>query len=168
MEKSSLKIAFFGVLGTVFVVIVFLLVLLFGALPWHNLTLFRIERAFASAVSHPHESTRIGQYSYVGTIYESGDSGCHFYVGEIRETTLPHDSIAKIYKPLGVSLFGYAQHLPAHVIFLENLPSLLTDKPIEAWMAEYLDKHSATAPAAYLVYVAQHTYSSLGDYRCWD
>lgn len=168
MEKSSLKIAFFGVLGAIFAVIVFLLALLFGALPWHNLTLFRMERAFASAVFHPHESTRIGRHSYVGTIYESGDRGCHFYVGEVRETTLPHDIIAKIYKPLGVSLFGYAQHLPVHVVFMEDLPSLLIDKPVEEWMAEYLDKQDTTAPTAYIVYVEQHTPSSFGDYRCWD
>lgn len=157
MKKSSLKIAFFGTLGAVLAVIVFLLALLFGALPWHNLTLFRMERAFASAVFHPHESTRIGRHSYVGTIYESGDRGCHFYVGEVRETTLSHDIIAKIYKPL-----------PVHVVFMEDVPSLLIDKPVEEWIAEYLDKQDATAPTAYIVYVEQHTSSSLGDYRCWD
>lgn len=168
MKKCSLKTALFGVLGVVFGAIAFLLTLLFGALPWHNLTLFRMERAFASTVFHPHESTRIGRYSYVGTIYESGDSGCHFYVGEMRETTLPHDSIVKIYKQLGVSLFGYTQRLPTHVVFMEDLPSLLIDKPVEEWMAEYLDKQGATAPTAYIVYIVQHTHSSLGDYRCWD
>lgn len=168
MKKSLLKTGLFGALGTVFALIAILFVLLFGSLPWNNLTLFRMERAFASTVFHPHESTRIKRHSYVGTIYESGDSGCHFYVGEIRETTLPHDSIEKIYKPLGVSLFGYAQRLPTHVVFMEDFPSLLIDKPVEEWMAKYLDKQSTIAPTVYIVYVAQHTHSSLGDYRCWD
>lgn len=168
MKKSLLKIAFFSVLCAIFGVIVFLVALLFGTLQWHNLTLFRMERAFASTIFHPHESMRIGRYSYVGTIYESGDSGCHFYVGEIRTTSLSRDTIARIYKPTGISLFGYAQRFPTHVVFMEDFPSLLIDGPVEEWMVEYLKKRSAIAPTAYIVYVEQHMYSSFGDYRCLD
>lgn len=120
----------------------------------------------AQSIQHTHSTSTIG--AYAGTIFESGDSGCHFYVGEIRTTSLPRDTIERIYKPTGVSLFGFAQRLPAHVVFMEDVPSLLIDKPVEEWMIEYLDKRGATAPTAYVVYVAQHTHSSFGDYRCLD
>jgi len=167
MNKNLYKGIFFSMFGIIGVITIVLSVFLSGTIPWHNGILRHMESRFLS-IDHPVESSFIERYSYLGTIYESGNSGCYFYVGEIRETTLPKEELAQIYEQVKVTLFGYSEVFAVRVAFAEDWPSLIMDQPIYEWLEKHQESDINTADLVYVVYITRNDRSWFGDYRCWD
>lgn len=129
MKKNQYRVILLSVLGGIGAILVTFLAFPFGTVPWHNGMLWRMENSFAS-ITHPVESALIRQHAYLGTIYESGNSGCYFYAGEMRETSLSREKLTQAYEPIRVTMFGYIEPITVRIVFEEDWPSLAMDLPI--------------------------------------
>lgn len=171
MNKNPYKGILLSILGSVgvmtVVLAVALAVFLSGTIPWHSGVLWHMQSRFTS-ITHPVESAFIEKYSYVGTIYESGNSGCYFYAGEMRETSLHREDLVRMYEQVKVYLSGYGESFVVRVVFADDWPSLAMDQPIYEWIEKRQESDIVTAGLVYVVYITRNDQSWFGDYRCWD
>lgn len=156
-------------------VVTFILVLSFAfigtSIMAHDFKLWRMEQAFRFAMEHPFASVLVQRDSYVGTLYESGDDHCNFFVGEIRTARVPKEKIVQkyTYRDAALDVFGFARNISIQVSFMDEWPSLRLDKPIYQWMKQYIQQFDTeTEDVAYVVYAADYRNPPWGDYRCWD
>lgn len=136
--------------------------LFFATMPFHDLYLSRMDRAFQS-IEHPLGSKRLEQYVFFGSRY-TDTSECTYAIGQMYSASLSREETVQAYKNVSAGIFG-----PVNVEIIEKGASLPLDNPADAWLTEFLPKKSSdTSDTLYLVYVYQPGQSWLGDIRCYD
>lgn len=136
--------------------------LFFATMPFHDLYLSRMNRAFQS-IEHPHGSKELEQYIFFGSRY-TDISECTYAIGQMYSAPLSREEIMRAYENAPVESFG-----PVRVEIVGKETSLPLDNPADAWISEFLSKkYSATSDTYYLVYLYELGQSWLGDIRCYD
>jgi len=169
MSTSVFKKVIVEILCAILLLITIILSLFYGAVPMHNLSLWRMQHALTSSIPHPSETVSIEQRLFIGTRYIN-ESECTYSVGEFRSTSLPREVLLEKYKNLSVDLFGFAYNMSVHVIVMDNDASLPLDEPADEWLHDFLSRidSSSSDITYYLVYLYEKGRSSLGDYRCYE
>lgn len=141
----------------------------YATVPIHNLSLWRMERALKSSISHPIDTKIIEQRSFLGTRY-TDISECTYAVGEFRSTSLPQEVLLEKYKNLTVDIVDFSYNMPVNVIIVDNEASLSLDNPADDWLHDFPESVdlSSSNITYYLIYLYEEGRSSLGDYRCYE
>jgi len=166
---SSFKKMIVEIVCAIFLFLITILGPFYVTVPMHNLSLWRMERALASSISHPIDAKIIEQHSFLGTRY-TNTSECTYAVGEFRLTSLPREVLLEKYKNLTVDIGGFSYNMPVNVVIVDNEASLPLDNPADAWLHDFLENLdlSSSNITYYLIYLYEEGRSSLGDYRCYE
>lgn len=139
----------------------------YSMIPWHNLTLWRMNTALHYSVSHPTDSKLMEPYSFLGTRY-TNTSECTYTVGEIRSTSFSVDQVLGQYENKTVHLLGFGQPSPVRIAILDDDPGLPLTEPSEEWAYDFIERIGVSSPGKtyYLVYLYEPGRSWFGDSRC--
>ena len=136
--------------------------LFYATMPFHDLYLSRMNRAFQS-IENPRGSKELEHHVFFGSRY-TDTSECTYAIGRIYSAPLSRDEIIRAYNNASAGSL-----VPVKVEIIEKGTSLPLDNPADAWIAEFLSKKSSNiSETYYLVYVYQPGQSWLGDTRCYD
>lgn len=165
--RISLWICF--ILVGIFLSFILLIIGLFYIMiPWHDFTLWRLERILFSQIQHPPNSHLIERKTFLGSRYTDTEE-CTYAIGEFRTTPLSRDALLDAYTD-NTNIFSFAGNLPIHVVVIENNTSLPLDNPADAWITNFKQNVSQSTPdiTYYLVYLYEPGKPWWGDIRCYE
>lgn len=148
--------------------LVFICGLFFGAQPWNNLTLWRMERALASA-AHPPTSSVVESKTVFGSEYtDSWD--CNYFVGQLRKTVLSPSDVLSAYRGHTITLFPFTRDLQIQVAFVDEETSLPLGHPVDTWELDVHNRIKGTTQTEtyYIVFLFEENRRGLGDARCYE
>ncbi len=156
-------------LGIVFLFTAIIGSVFFVTIPFHTVSLWRMERAVSLSVPHPAETSVVERFSFLGSRYID-DSECTYATGEIRSTHLSKQELLTQYENTTISLFGFARHMPVFVVIADEHTSLPLGEPAGDWIYDFVERidTNVTDTIYYLVYLYEIGRSDLGDYRCLE
>lgn len=148
-------------------------------IPSNNAILSRFQKRFNSEVAHPIGSKELEDFSLVG-LFGNGNH-CDFWVGQVRQSSLPQDTIKKHYSQFKifaaapeklVSFSGEPKgeyYNDLTVVFLDDRKNekLIDIDYLEATLlAAEINISQYRGRNTYLVYVFDGDYTPNGDPRC--
>ena len=150
------------------VLIVFIAGLFLGAVPVHDITLSRMERALVSSVSHPPNSQLVTQRTAIGSTYIDSEE-CNYFSAQLRTSSLSPEDIVQAYRGASVSLFGFTRPMPVRVVMYKDRESLPLGHPAELVFSDSLAPlPSNRHDTLYGVYLLEEKRLWFGDYRCHE
>lgn len=153
----------FGVV--VSVPVLFFLVSTFGAMPFNNFYLHKVEN-FYKTIKHPDDSQRVIRMKEVG--HYGNSNVCDFLVGDFRTTALTIEALKTWYGDAYPELFSSdlaAPYLEVSAIEGDTCPGNYGTM-CRMWVEKSNVQKSPEAETLYLVAYADHSYSAFGDIRC--
>ena len=137
--------------------------------PLHTLSLWRMERAVASSIQHPAETSLVERFSFLGSRYID-DAECTYAVGEIRSTNLSIQELLSRYENNTVSIFGFTRRMPVYVLIIDEETLTPIGEPTRDWIDDFVERFNTNEADIiyYLVYLYEPGRSDIGDYRCLE
>lgn len=153
-------------IGIIFLFIAIIGSVFFVTIPFHTMSLWRMEQAVSFSIPHPTETSVVESFSFLGSRYID-DSECTYATGEIRSTYLSKQELLARYKNITINLFGFARHIPVFVVIVDEHTSLPLGEPAGDWIYDFVQRvdTSTTDTTYYLVYLYETGRSDLGDHR---
>lgn len=138
-------------------------------IPWHDLTLWRMERALASSSVHPLNSHVLAQRTFLGSRYTDTEE-CTYVVGQFRSTSLSPNDVLQAYKGASANLFNLTDNPLIYTIIIKEDTSLPLDNPADEWIVEFQEGGGPSTPSLtyYLVYLYEKGKPWWGDIRCYE
>lgn len=157
------------IIGITFLFAVIIGSVFFATIPFHTISLWRMEYAVSVSVLHPIETSAVERFSFLGSRYID-DAECTYAAGEIRSTGLSKQKLLEQYENATVNLFGFARHMPVSVVIVDEDALLPIGEPAGDWIYDFVQRVDtrSTDTTYYLVYLYETSRPDFGDYRCLE